>query len=190
MAACATCLRSCSSRLRMEASSMELPTRTTMPPSTSGSTFDGELDLAAGLVADPVADPLDVPRRARRREVTGDRQQLVLSSHSASSSRADAEEHRHAVLLDQQLEEVDHRLVGAGIALSRPSFFSSVEKYGENRNTWSSRSSVERVGELAELRRAPCRACPAPWRPRTGSGRRPRRSPPWASAAPRRPPGR
>ena len=59
--------------------------------------------------------------------------------------------HRHAVLLDQQLEEVDGRLVGAGDRLVRPSFFSSVEKYGENRNTCSSRDVVEGVGELAEL---------------------------------------
>src|SRR5262249_25538510 len=34
----ATCLRSCSRRLRTEASSTELPTRTTMPPRRSGST--------------------------------------------------------------------------------------------------------------------------------------------------------
>src|SRR5207247_11211760 len=37
--ALATCLRSCSRRLRTEASSTELPTRTTMPPRRSGSTL-------------------------------------------------------------------------------------------------------------------------------------------------------
>ena len=55
----ATCLRSCSRRLRIEASRIELPTRRTMPPRMSGSTSAVELDLAAGLLADPVADALD-----------------------------------------------------------------------------------------------------------------------------------
>ena len=41
---------------------------------------------------------------------------------------------------------------------------------------------VERVGELRRAARAPRRACPGPRRPRTASGRRRRRSPPWPSA--------
>ena len=108
----------------------ELPTRTTMPPRMSGSTLGGQLDLAAGLLADAVADLLDgalveLDRRGDLRPGAA----CSRCSHSPSSSRRMRKMRRHAVLLDQQLEEVAERSASAPVtALSRPSFFSCVEK--------------------------------------------------------------
>src|SRR5215216_6139418 len=71
----------------------------------------GDVDLAIGLLGDPVAelgDDLLVQLHGGR---DLHRQQLVLLLPQRVVVRADAEERRHAVLLDQQLEEVhDHRI--------------------------------------------------------------------------------
>ena len=107
-AACATCFRSCSRRLRIDASRIEV----------------------AHAQHDPAEDARGRPRsRARSRGrsarrsarrslltvcsssatalVTCDRQQLALaSSHSCSKRGADAEDRRHPVALDQRLQEV------------------------------------------------------------------------------------
>ena len=86
--ACATCLRSWFRRFLIDASRMKLPTRSTMPPRMSGSTPARELDLAAGLLADPLADALD----RRLVELDGardlDRQQLVLLRPRAGRTRS------------------------------------------------------------------------------------------------------
>src|SRR4051812_31647515 len=70
-----------------------------------------ELDLAAGLVADRLGDAVD--RRAVELDGRGDRhrQQLVLVGPQVVELAADAEDRRHAVLLDEELEEVLHRRV-------------------------------------------------------------------------------
>src|SRR5215216_6678000 len=71
----------------------------------------GDVDLAIGLLGDAVAelgDDLLVELHCGR---DLHRQQLVLLLPQRVVVRADAEERRHAVLLDQQLEEVhDHRI--------------------------------------------------------------------------------
>ena len=110
----ATCLRSCSSRLRIEASRIELPTLTTMPPRISGSTCAARLTLRPGALADRPAEVLG--RRGVELDRAGylDGQQPVLLLPQPLELLADAEDHRHAVLLDQQLEEVDEQGVGSG----------------------------------------------------------------------------
>src|SRR5439155_1573877 len=73
----------------------------------------GELDLAAGLLADGVDDALD-GRGVERDGRGGDyRQELVLTLPEAVELAADAEDRRHPVLLDEQGEEVRDRLAGA-----------------------------------------------------------------------------
>ena len=124
----ATCLRSCSSRLRIEASRIELPTLMTMPPRMSGST------RAASVTLRPARSPIVLPRlsvvclveRDRARDLH--RQRLVLLVPQPLVLVADAEDHGHAVVLDQQLEEVQRaprppRRAGApsAVAASRSS---------------------------------------------------------------------
>src|ERR1700741_5283910 len=72
----------------------------------------GEIVLPAGLLGDAVAERLD--RRLVELDRGGDlhRQPLVLLFPPRVVVRAHAEEHRHAVLLDQQLEEVHDGRVG------------------------------------------------------------------------------
>ena len=56
------------------------------------------------------------------------------------------------MVLDQQLEEVQERLVGAVAACrSSASCFSAVEKYGEKKNTASSRLASSASANCAEL---------------------------------------
>ena len=118
----------------------------------SGSTVLRELDLAAGLLADAVADGSDgvLVELDRRGDLHG--QDLVLLLPERLEALADAEERRHAVLLDEQAEEVQDDLVGAvERPCPAPSTFSSVEKYGEKKKTCRSRLSAIGVGDLAEL---------------------------------------
>src|SRR5919202_7019148 len=73
----------------------------------------GELHLAPGLAADLLADA----RRHRLVELDRardlDREELVALLPHPVELAADAEQRRHAVILDQQREEVLHGLVGA-----------------------------------------------------------------------------
>src|SRR5215213_6879677 len=73
-----------------------------------------EVDLAVGLLGDAVADLLD--RRLGQLDGggDGDGQEPVLVLPQLVELRAHAEQHRHAVLLDQQPQEVDRGVVGAG----------------------------------------------------------------------------
>src|SRR3954451_21558518 len=80
----------------------------------------GELDLAAGLVGDPVADLADRALVELDRRGDRDRQQLVLVLPERVVGAPDPEDHRHAVILDQQLEEVDEDLVGPVERLVQP----------------------------------------------------------------------
>ena len=79
------------------------------------------------------------------------REQLVAPVPQLLVARPDPEDRRHPVALDQRLEEVHERRVGALDSRPRPSFFSSVEKYGEKKKTCQLAVLAQRVGELAEL---------------------------------------
>ena len=173
----------------MEASRIELPTRTTMPPRMSGSTVGGQLDLAAGLLGDAVADLLDgaLVELDRGGDLRPGRS-LFSSSHSSSNSRRMRKIDRHAVVLDQQLEEVDERSASAPeTALSQPVLLLLRWRSRARRRTPAARGRRRARRRTRRAARGRRRACPAPARPRTASGRRRRRSPPWLASAPRRP---
>ena len=72
-------------------------------------------------------------------------------------------------------------------AVCRPVLLLLASRSTARRRTPAARGLVERVGELRRAARGRRRACRAPRRPRTASGRRPGRSLPWpSSGAPRR----
>ena len=89
-----------------------MPTRTTMPPRMSGSTRAASVDPAAGALADRPAEALGrgLVELDRARDL--DRQHAVLLVPQPLELVADAEDHRHPVVLDQQVEEVQQALVG------------------------------------------------------------------------------
>src|SRR5437763_2237496 len=89
-------------------------------PEDPGVDLARQLDALTGLLPDPLAD------RLHRRLVEVDRaghldgQQLVLLIPQPPVLVADAEDDRHPVTLEQRLEEVDDRRVGAGERLVQP----------------------------------------------------------------------
>ena len=142
----------------------------------------GELDLLAGLLADAIADALDgrLVELDRRRDL--DRQDLVLALPHRIELAADAEQDGHAVLLDEELEEVHDGLVRvlddaceAVLLLLR----GEVGREEEHLTARGPRRARRRTRPAARGRR---RACRAPARPRTANVRRPRRSLPWVSS--------
>ena len=148
----ATCLRRFSRRLRMEASRTELPTWSTRPPRMSGSTSLVSSTLRP--VRSPMRSPMERTVSVGQLDRRGDlhRKHLVLLLPERLEALADAEERGHAVLLDEQAEEVQDDRVGVRRrAVVSPSIFSSVEKYGEKKKTCRSRLSAIGVGDLAEL---------------------------------------
>src|SRR4051794_17208632 len=111
----------------------------------------GQLDLAAGALADRAADL--VHRRAVELDRRGDghREELVGLLPQVVELAADAVDRRHAVLLDEQLEEVDDGLLGAVEQLVQPVLLllgREVRREEEDRQVVV---LVECVGELAHL---------------------------------------
>ena len=84
-------------------------------------------------------------------EVTCDRQQLVLLLPQRVELAPDAEDDRHAVVLDQQLEEVDEDRVGVGDRAVEPVLLLRGREVGREEEHLQLAVVVERVGELAEL---------------------------------------
>ena len=150
---CATCLRSCSSRLRMEASRIELPTRTTMPPRMSGSTvlrrarpcgrsarrsrrrccstvavveLDGARDLRPAAACSPRPQRVELAAdRGRSPACGGSRSAARGSCTSVSSAPSTALSQAVLLLLGREVGREEEHLQLAVV--------------------------VERVGELAEL---------------------------------------
>src|ERR671919_2432907 len=111
----------------------------------------GQLDLATGLPGDLVSELLD----DRLVELDGrgdlDREQPVLVLPHPVVVAADAEDHRHAVLLDQQLEEVqDHRVRARDGAL-QPVLLLLRGEVGREEEHLELARLGEGVGERAEL---------------------------------------
>ena len=176
--ACATCFRSCSSRLRIEASRIDVADPQHDPAEDVGIDARSRARRALGLLADPLA-------RCSRRSTSSSSTALVTST--GSSSR---------LILPQLLvaRSGSGRSPASGGARSaprgsssnagsapvtarcRPSFFSSVEKYGEKKNTARSRLSCSASANCAELLADLVERRRAPWRPRTAPARRPGRS--------------
>src|SRR3954470_1362721 len=110
-----------------------------------------ELDLAAGLLGDLVAD---LPHRVLVELHGGgdlDREEAVLLLPHRAELGADAEDHRHPVLLDQQLQEVDDRLVGAGDRLVQALGLLLGGEVGREQEHLQLARPVQRVCELAQL---------------------------------------
>src|SRR5205085_7036752 len=82
------------------------------PAEDVGLDAGGDLDLLVRLLPDPVADLLD--RALVELDGGGDldRQQLVLRAPQLVEGAPHPEDRGHAVLLDQQLEEVEEDRVG------------------------------------------------------------------------------
>src|SRR5215207_5643564 len=103
----------------------------------------GELDLAAGLLLDALVE-LDRGRHL-------DRQALVALPPQGVVLAPDAEQRRHAVVLDEKVEEVEEDRLGSG---DRPVQALLLLLGGEVRREEEDLQlavAVERVGELAEL---------------------------------------
>ena len=111
-------------------------------------------------------------------EVTWTGSSLFSSQPQLVEPAPDAEDHRHPVVLDQQLEEVDEDRVGVGDRAIEPVLLLGGREVGREEEHLQLAGLVERVGELRRAARGSSRACPAPSRPRRANGRRPRRSPP------------
>ena len=164
----------------MDASRIELPTRRTMPPTIVGSTVRVSSTLR------PVCSPISSPMRvddgvveldgARHRRPAGGRSPRC---HSRSYSRRMRGHDRHAVVLDQELEEVHDHRVGALDALPQPLALLLAWRSRARRRTAAGRGCSRARRRTARAARGPRRACPAPGRPRTASARRPGRSLPW-----------
>ena len=162
----------------MDASRTVLPTRTTRPPRTSGSTRGRELDLAAGLLADAVADLADGLLVELDRGGDLARAGACSPPPRAGQDRADAEQRRHPVVLDQQVEEVHEDRVGAVDGLVQAVLLllgGEVGREEEHLQVAVARETRRRPGRAA---RGPRRACRRPAPPRRATGRRRWRSPP------------
>ncbi len=175
----------CSSLLRTLASSTMLPTRTTRPPSTSGSTLLDSSTRRPVCSSISLADVLDdAPRRARRRSsrVTGS--SLFSSAHSASKSRRmrnsagirwrSASSSRK--LTRRSSASLTIRPIAVLLLLRR-----EVGREEEDLQVAVARRARRRTGRA---RRARGRGRRSPWRPRTAHASRPRRSLPSSCPAP------
>src|SRR3954447_21956398 len=110
-----------------------------------------EVDLAAGLLGDLVADLADGLLVELDRGGHSHGQELVLLLPQPVVPAPDAEDDRHPVVLDQQLEEVDERRVGAGDRAVQPVLLLGRREVGREEEHLQLARLVERVGELAEL---------------------------------------
>ena len=142
------------------------PTRTIRPPSTSGSTFEDSSTFR------PVCSWMRFPMSSTRPSSSSTALVTVTGSSWFSSAQSASNSRRmrnSADAMAPQQEELMRNSAGmrwrsasssrkftkrssASLTIFRtPSRFSSEEKYGENRNTWSVAVLVERLGELAQL---------------------------------------
>ena len=161
-----------------------MPTRRTIPPRMSGSTRAAEGDVAPGALADRAPELLGGLLVERDRAGDLDRERAVLLLPQPLVLLADAEEDGHAVVFDQQREEVHERRVG------------TFEHAAERRPAspwWRSRARRRRPraggcptapARTGRAARAARRACPARGRPRTASGRIHGRARPSVAARP------
>ena len=111
----------------------------------------GEFDLLTGLVLDALADVLDqvlvqIDGRGHR-----DRQPLVLLAPQVVEDAADAEQHRHAVALGQQLQEPDQVLVRVLQHLGDAVLLLLRGEVGAEEEHLEVVAVRQRVGELTEL---------------------------------------
>ena len=135
----------------MEASSTWLPTWTTMPPRMSGSTREDSSTrrpvcsaMRSPMLLDGLLVELDRGGHVHRQELVALLPQPVVLA-------PDAEDRRHAVVLQQQLEEVEEDRLGT---VDRPPQAVHLLLGGEVRREEEDLEpavAVERVGELAEL---------------------------------------
>ena len=150
-AARATLFLSFSSLFLMLVSKTMFPTCTTSPPRMSGSTLLSQLDLVAGLLLDLRADPLGDLRIELDGAGHGDAEALVLLGPERVELAADPEEHRHPVLLQQQVEEVDQLRLGAGDRLREAVLLLGGREVGAEEEELHLAVLRECIGELAEL---------------------------------------
>ena len=135
----------------MLASRTMFPTCRTMPPRISSST---RLDSST---SSPVWRSTSSPILLDHRRVEldgagdGDVDAAVLVLPELVELAADAEDLRHPVLLDQQLEEVDELRLGAGDRPLQPLHLLGRGEVGAEEEDLQLAVAVDRVGELAEL---------------------------------------
>src|SRR5215204_2143594 len=110
-----------------------------------------ELDLVAGLLLDLRADPLRDLRIEIHGARHGDAEALVLLGPEGLVVAPDPEEHRHPVLLQQQLEEVEQLRLGASDGLLQALLLLGRGEVGTEEEELHLLVLRERVGELAEL---------------------------------------
>src|SRR5436190_14307523 len=110
-----------------------------------------QLDLLAGLALDLLAHLLH--HRRLQLDGAGDRHldAPVLPLPELVEPAANAEDLRHALLLDQELEEVEQLRVGAGNRALQPRRLLRRGEVGAEEEDLQLAVAVDRVGELAEL---------------------------------------
>src|SRR3954447_6869803 len=110
-----------------------------------------ELHLVARLLLDLRADPLGDLRIELDGAGHGDAESLVLLGPERVVLPPDPEEDRHAVLLQEKIEEVDQLRLGAGDSLGQPFLLLGGREVGAEEEELHLVVLLERIGELAEL---------------------------------------
>src|SRR5215204_3694743 len=111
----------------------------------------GQLDPAARLLGDPIADVADRLLVELDRGGHGDRQQPVVMLPQAVVPAPDPEDRRHAVVLEQQLQEVEEDRLGAVDRPVQPLLLLLRGEVRREEEHLQLPVAVERVCELAEL---------------------------------------
>src|SRR4051794_17349609 len=110
-----------------------------------------QLDRVARLLLDLRTDPLRDLRVELDGAGHGHAQPLVLLGPERVVLPPDPEEDRHAVLFQQEVEEVDHLCLGAGDRLCEAVLLLGGREVGAEEEELHLVVLLERVGELAEL---------------------------------------
>src|SRR3954447_25934015 len=110
-----------------------------------------QLDRAARLLPDAVADALDDLLVELHGRGDGDREELVLLVPERVELPPDAQQRRHPVVLDQQLEEVLHDRLGVRDRLVQPVLLLVRREVRREEEHLQVAVAVEGVGELADL---------------------------------------
>src|SRR3954447_10539548 len=110
-----------------------------------------ELDLAARLLGDLIADVRDDAGVELHRRGDLDRQQPVVVLPQRVVDAPDAQQRRHAVLLDQQLEEVEQDRLGARHGLVEPLGLLLGGEVGREEEDLQVAIVGEHGGDLAQL---------------------------------------